>query len=979
MLLAQVADGNHGLWLRPLCRPDAVPPTARAVKELRQQLQDAQQDLDAECHAHAESRQALAAERCKQEAAAAPLQPCVDAAAVLNAADAFARQQADVDAVVAMQTATTQLQSAFSAFACSAVMQRVHDAEQAVLAAAPGQAMDEAAANRDGVTQQAVQQLKPALPVGTQLLQQLAREHAGLQPLCSVGIVVGGGDVGPAAVEEQRQRVQSARQKAIDAFAALAKHHGTIADLWAKAATSARTMQQQVAIVAARARQTLLEDQLQRANSDLQAASTTLQQRIDGAEQSLARRLATRWAAVQELNCSAHADVDALRTELDRLDSVLAAGVGKADAVRAVQEALDTLEEAREDLSHAHNKAKRNRITADQLASAEQAVAAARASYNDAARKLLRIAAAGHPEVQLGAVTRHQQLLPNVPTISAAQLTAMGEPDDSNVLGSGAVSSVHQLTLASGPVAFKRFNASVGQAEVRREANAMWQLRHPNIVQLLMACLDGDHVGLVLELMERSLHAVLHQQKRALPTATVLLYLRDVAAAVTYLHAHNTMHLDLKSANVLLRGGVAKIADFGTTKAVRDTIHMTKVALTPNWCAPEYLRDPQAPQPAADVWSVGMVLYEMCTNSVPYERSADKQQQQQAWQVLGRIRDGELPLLPTTVDAQCAQWMDECWLPAPTRITAKQLYDDVAAALMQECQVCFAPFLLNRGGVQCASLRHLRCTACLQDELEQALGEARTQPDTSLPCTACNSVGFQSRFAADSFRDLVPLALWDRWHRACTEQNYRATEQAERERRRNMTTVERKVDRIQRKILNLACPHCDTPAVYAGGCLALTCLAPACDWKFCAYCLQSFRPNEGGAAHDHVAECAHNPRQPHIHPPGAASSHADYFATVVDRLRIKHLLVAQLQRIQPRELRNAVRAKLAPDLQRLNVVIDEGKISMETTGTRLPVPMLTHAKQARGLVGVVLDDYNQAPQGDAEFLRMLREESEHAH
>lgn len=71
-----------------------------------------------------------------------------------------------------------------------------------------------------------------------------------------------------------------------------------------------------------------------------------------------------------------------------------------------------------------------------------------------------------------------------------------------------------------------------------------------------MACVDGG----------AGADAVLAVRGAAsCPTATALLYLRDVTAAVAYLHAHNTMHLDLKGANVLLRGGVARTGDFGTT------------------------------------------------------------------------------------------------------------------------------------------------------------------------------------------------------------------------------------------------------------------------------------------------------------------------------------------------------------------------------------------------------------------------------
>ncbi len=195
--------------------------------------------------------------------------------------------------------------------------------------------------------------------------------------------------------------------------------------------------------------------------------------------------------------------------------------VQQEEAINAAKRGLDQLEAMRDDLDYCKKLFKRGKRTADDVAVAVQAVSDARAVYNDAARKVLRIVAAGHPEVQLGAVSRHQGLLQNVPTISTAELTAVREPDDTNLLGTGAVSSVYQLALVNGAVAFKRFKADVGQEEMLREANTLWGLRHPNIVQLLMVCVEKGNVGLVLELMSTSLHTVLHKEKKKLPQATV--------------------------------------------------------------------------------------------------------------------------------------------------------------------------------------------------------------------------------------------------------------------------------------------------------------------------------------------------------------------------------------------------------------------------------------------------------------------------
>jgi hypothetical protein len=128
-----------------------------------------------------------------------------------------------------------------------------------------------------------------------------------------------------------------------------------------------------------------------------------------------------------------------------------------------------------------------------------------------------------------------------------------------------------------------------------------------------------------------------------------------------------------------------------------------------------------------------------------------------------------------------------------------------------------------------------------------------------------------------------------------------------------MPPVDREVDYIHRKILTLACPHCDAAAMYDGGCLAMTCTAPLCGgWKFCAFCLESFLPSAGGDAHDHVAQCQFNVRH-RIFPPDGTDKEKLAFFDGVQRERVKRALLSRVQRLQPAELRDAVKAKLASD------------------------------------------------------------------
>ncbi len=139
-----------------------------------------------------------------------------------------------------------------------------------------------------------------------------------------------------------------------------------------------------------------------------------------------------------------------------------------------------------------------------------------------------------------------------------------------------------------------------------------------------------------------------------------------------------------------------------------------------------------------------------------------------------------------------------------------------------------------------------------------------------------------------------------------------------------MDAVDREVEFIRENILTLKCPRCDTRSDYPGGCLALTCLVPTCGWRFCAHCLECFLPEEGERVHDHVAECEHNPIPGDIFPPGkyndSPARQIAYFEEVVQTRRFKRLLSAHIKRLPP-ELHQAVLAKLAPDLQRHNIML----------------------------------------------------------
>ena len=169
--------------------------------------------------------------------------------------------------------------------------------------------------------------------------------------------------------------------------------------------------------------------------------------------------------------------------------------------------------------------------------------------------------------------------------------------------------------LASG-VSVERF---------KREISLAARLQHAHIVPLLAA---GDANGLPWFAMPfvdgESLRTRLGAGE--LPIAEVLRTLRDVATALAYAHGKGVVHRDIKPENILLSEGSAVVTDFGVAKALLDaggesraTLTSVGMALgTPAYMAPEQIAGDPRTDSRADVYSLGVVAYEMLTGHNPF-------------------------------------------------------------------------------------------------------------------------------------------------------------------------------------------------------------------------------------------------------------------------------------------------------------------------------------------------------------------------
>ena len=206
-----------------------------------------------------------------------------------------------------------------------------------------------------------------------------------------------------------------------------------------------------------------------------------------------------------------------------------------------------------------------------------------------------------------------------------------------SVLGRGGMGAVYrgmQLNLER-PVAIKLLPPELGASaefreRFRREAKAMAQLNHPHIVQIYdFGQTDAGHYYIVMEFVEGAdFHQIIRGGK--LDAEGAVNAIAQICDALQFAHDKGFMHRDIKPANIYLNtAGELKIGDFGLAKLVggeddaasaasRMNLTMTGTAMgTPHYVAPEQLQEGATVDGRADLYSLGVMFYQMLTGEIP--------------------------------------------------------------------------------------------------------------------------------------------------------------------------------------------------------------------------------------------------------------------------------------------------------------------------------------------------------------------------
>jgi DNA-binding beta-propeller fold protein YncE/predicted Ser/Thr protein kinase len=193
--------------------------------------------------------------------------------------------------------------------------------------------------------------------------------------------------------------------------------------------------------------------------------------------------------------------------------------------------------------------------------------------------------------------------------------------------GMGVVYRATQLALER-PVALKVIAAELAEKEgfrdrFLRESRLAASLDHPSVVPVYDAREEDGELIVAMRLIEGGDLRKLIDREGPLPPARAVALLSQVADALDAAHAAGIVHRDVKPHNVLVEGERAYLSDFGLAKSFEGTGEGSGASIvgTVEYMAPEQWRGESA-GPAADVYSLGCVLYEALTGIVPYARKA---------------------------------------------------------------------------------------------------------------------------------------------------------------------------------------------------------------------------------------------------------------------------------------------------------------------------------------------------------------------
>lgn len=232
--------------------------------------------------------------------------------------------------------------------------------------------------------------------------------------------------------------------------------------------------------------------------------------------------------------------------------------------------------------------------------------------------------------------------------------------------------------MANDPVSLERF---------KREANASTKLSHPNAVDVYDVGDDGNMHFIVMEYVKGHTLKELIKRRGALPPKEAVWIMKQLSSALLEAHKNGIIHRDIKSQNVLIKDdGTVKLADFGIA-VIHNSMQITSkgnVLGSVHYLAPELAKGGSASM-QSDIYSLGIVFYELLTGDVPYKADTPIQV------ALAHVRNN-VPYV-RKFNPDIPQAVENIVIKATAR-SLKDRYQNVAV-LIQDLNRCMLPEAKN--------------------------------------------------------------------------------------------------------------------------------------------------------------------------------------------------------------------------------------------------------------------------------------------
>lgn len=245
-------------------------------------------------------------------------------------------------------------------------------------------------------------------------------------------------------------------------------------------------------------------------------------------------------------------------------------------------------------------------------------------------------------------------------------------------IGSGGMADVYKAKdiLLDRIVAVKILHSSFAEdndfiVRFRHEAQSAGKLSHPNIVGIYDVGCDGDVHYIVMEYVEGETLKQYIQNHPNIPIDTTVRIAIEIGYALEEAHANGIIHCDIKPHNVLLtRTGKVKVTDFGIARAINSSTVLDKQSIlgSVHYLSPEQAAGDKITA-KTDIYSLGIVLYEMLTHHLPFEGET-------AVSIALQHMQGDIPR-PTKYNPAISPMLEECLLTALQKDPDKR-YDTVS-------------------------------------------------------------------------------------------------------------------------------------------------------------------------------------------------------------------------------------------------------------------------------------------------------------